>query len=154
MIPEFVRAWNENHEELEEYLRITPQNMYSEYNILVELLFNRCINPYLSKIGKNTFDTNDMTEIDYGDYQGTLIFILHEDSYQPSTNQHVYTHNYYGSCSGCDTLMGIHHYEDGLPNEEQINDYMMLLLQLLQHCHMFDDSIPGYELNGYRIIPK
>ena len=52
----------------------------------------------------------------------------------------VNSNNYYGSCSGCDTLLGINEYEDGLPNEEQVKDYMTLCLHLIQKLKPLTDT--------------
>lgn len=82
----------------------------------------------------------NILEIDDGDYQGTEIFILHKNVYQPYIEDYVYTSTYYGSCSGCDTLMGISEYDDGLPSESQVKDYMDLCLHLLQKCHYMIDE--------------
>ena len=54
----------------------------------------------------------------------TQIFLLHIATYQPSVSDYVYTNTYYGSCSGCDTLLAISHYNDGYPNDKQVEDYM------------------------------
>lgn len=76
-----------------------------------------------------------MTVIDDGDYQGTQIFVIPLDTYQPNVTDYIVTNTYYGSCSGCDTLKSINSYDyDELPNEEQIEDYMQLALHLLQKC--------------------
>ena len=150
MIRTFIDAWNTYKGELEEYLKITPQDQYDDYKLLVKLLFDRCINPYLNDINETKFVTNidSIDEIDNGDYQGCFIFILHKDTYQPSVYEHVYTHNYYGSCSGCDTLQGIRDYPyDSLPNEDQIHDYMLLLLNILQQCNYFIEHDNVYSLD-------
>ena len=117
---------------LEEYLRTHEQEKYSSYASLVKLLFDIIINPENTVYGD--FDTENILVIDDGDYQGTEIFILHRDTYQPEVEDYVFTHTYYGSCSGCDTLQSIHRYEEGLPDEDQVTDYMQLCLHLLQHC--------------------
>lgn len=102
----------------------------------MKILFNLVINPECD----DRYDTEEMTVIDDGDYQGTLIFVLHRDCYQPGVGDYVFTSTYYGSCSGCDTLQAIHSYDyDKLPDEEQVNDYMELCLHLLQHCKYFID---------------
>ena len=44
------------------------------------------------------------------------------------------------SCSGCDTLLSISEYGDGLPDDSQVNDYMDLCLHLLQKCHYMTDE--------------
>lgn len=43
--------------------------------------------------------------IDDGHYQGTLLFVVPEDCYQPS--RYYVTKVSYGSCSGCDTMQAI-----------------------------------------------
>ena len=136
MIKEFCLAWEKNKDKLEEYFRKTRQEKYNVYRNLVELLFDIVINPEVN----NKFDTKNILEIDDGDYQGTEIFILHKNVYQPDIEDYVYTNTYYGSCSGCDTLLSINEYEDGLPSESQVNDYMDLCLHLLQRCHYMIDE--------------
>jgi hypothetical protein len=78
------------------------------------------------------FDIDKMRVIDDGHYQGTKIFIIPKDTYQPSINDYITTHTYYGSCSGCDTLQSICEYDEGLPTEEQVKRYMTLALHLVQ----------------------
>jgi hypothetical protein len=140
MIKEFCLAWEKNKDKLEEYFRTTKQDEYDEYKTLVGLLFDIVVNPEFGDWDNNKFDTKNILEIDDGDYQGTEIFILHKNVYQPYIEDYVYTSTYYGSCSGCDTLMGISEYDDGLPSESQVNDYMDLCLHLLQKCHYMIDE--------------
>lgn len=113
MIKEFCLAWERNKGKLEEYFRTTEQNEYDEYKTLVGLLFDIVINPEFH----NKFDTKNILNIDDGDYQWTEIFILHKNVYQPDIKDYVYTNVYYGSCSGCDTLLSINDYRGGLPND-------------------------------------
>ena len=51
------------------------------------------------------FDSNRITMIDHGDYQGNQLFIIACDDYQPSNYWWVDVS--YGSCSGCDTFQNI-----------------------------------------------
>lgn len=97
---------------------------YDEYRNLVGLLFDIVINPEFGGWNTYKFDTKNILTIDDGDYQGTEIFILHKDVYQPDIEDYVYTNTYYGSCSGCDALLGINEYEDGVSSDSQVNDYM------------------------------
>ena len=131
MINEFVEKWNKYNKELEQYIAETEQKEYDSYQILVELLVKYIINRDI-EYDMDKYDIEDMHIVDDGDYQGTQIFILHKDCYQPSIEDYIYTNNYYGSCSGCDTLFSINEYEDGLPSKEQVKEYMQLLLNLLQ----------------------
>jgi len=47
-------------------------------------------------------DPSKIHVIDDGDYQGTQLFVIAENSYQPDKYWTVFVR--YGSCSGCDTL--------------------------------------------------
>lgn len=140
MVKEFCLAWEKNKKKLEEYFRTTPQSEYDSYKVLVRRLFDIVINPYVYDRYCYRFDTGDFLVIDDGDYQGTQVFILHRNCYQPSVKDYVYTNTYYGSCSGCDTLQAIHFYEDGVPSDKQAGDYMDLCLHLLQKCNYMIDG--------------
>lgn len=125
MVQEFIKQWDDNKHLLEEYFTITPQSKYSCYKDIVKKIFELVIT-------KQEFDISKLTVIDDGDYQGTQLFIIPLDTYQPSKSDYVITDNEYGSCSGCDTLQGINNYENGLPNKEQVKEYMTLSLHLIQ----------------------
>ena len=84
-------------------------------------------------------DIKKIHEIDDGDYQGTLVFIVPEKAYQPST--YWYIRVYYGSCSGCDELQAIVDYNYEKPNEQQINDIMALSLHVAQNLKQMDDNL-------------
>lgn len=75
-------------------------------------------------------DLNRITKIDHGDYQGTLVYVIAEEGYQPSTYWYVKVG--YGSCSGCDTLEGIREYSDEKPTDSQVAQYMTLALHVVQ----------------------
>ncbi len=133
MIQEFVSAWGKRKTDLENYFRKTPQGQYDSYETLVKLIFQFVINAEIAeKCGMTEYDINRLHVIDDGNYQGTLLFIIPKDMYQPSADDYVITTVSYGSCSGCDTLLSISRYEEGIPNEQQVKDYMTLCLHLLQ----------------------
>lgn len=140
MIKDFVKAWDLNKNKLEEYIKTHKQEEYDSYEALVKLLFDIVINPTIAVGFSMRFDTEHILTIDDGDYQGTQIFILHKDTYQPGVEEYVYTSVYYGSCSGCDTLLSINSYCEEFPDETQVKDYMQLLLHLLQKCHMMSED--------------
>jgi hypothetical protein len=75
-------------------------------------------------------DAERVHEIDDGDYQGTLVFVIAGSGYQPS--DYWYVKVGYGSCSGCDTLQAISGYSSEPPTPEQVNDYMTLALHIVQ----------------------
>lgn len=128
MEKEIITLWEENKSKLEGYFKNTPQSGYSSYTVIVE----KIIELILNKGDEFEQYSTKIDVIDHGDYQGTNLFIIHKDTYQPGISDYLITHNSYGSCSGCDTLQSIHEYGDGLPNESQIKDYMTLSLHLVQ----------------------
>lgn len=132
MVKEFVEQWDANKHLLEEYFKNTPQEEYRDYEDIVVKIFELCITNTARSYNNGGFNFGDMTVIDDGDYQGTQIYIIPIDTYQPDVRDYVMTHNYYGSCSGCDTLQSIHEYEDGLPSDEQVKEFMSLALHLVQ----------------------
>lgn len=138
MIKEFVERWDKYKGDLEKYFRNTRQEEYSDYEDIVKALFKYVINREETKW--HEFNLKSMKVIDDGDYQGTRIFIIPLDTYQPSVEEYVITNTYYGSCSGCDTLLAISSYDDGIPNEGQVKDYIELALHLLQKCRWLEEG--------------
>ena len=135
MIKDFNYDWELNKDDLKEYIRLHKLEEYADdYKSLVRTLFRYVINAERTN-DYERYDINDIKVIDDGEYQGTQIFILHKDTYQPTIDEYVYTSNGYGSCSGCDTLLNITKYElDELPSKEQVEELMTLFLHLLQNC--------------------
>ena len=133
MIKEFIERWEKNKGRLEEYFRTTKQEDYDTYVKIVKRLFELVINDSRSD-GTVMFNFNieKMTVIDNGNYAGTEIFILYNDTYEPDISDYVVTHDYYGSCPGCDTLLSISRYDEGIPNNEQVKEYMTVALHLVQ----------------------
>ena len=83
--------------------------------------------------GEGTYGEPDATrihQIDDGDYQGTLVFVIAGGGYQPW--EYWYVKVGYGSCSGCDTLEGIRSYSNNPPTKEQVDTYMTLALHIVQ----------------------
>jgi len=141
MIRDFAKCWNKNKDKLSESIKTNQKYGCFDYVDLVKLLFDNVID-----IGVG-YNTDEITVIDDGDYQGTQIFVLHERGYQPNVDDYIYTNTYYGSCSGCDTLLSIQ--EDGLTDEEELKDYMTLCLHLLQQCkRMFECNDKEQEMKS------
>lgn len=121
MISEFVKAWDERKGEIETKFRAKhPDNYMEVVRNVIEILDN----------GYDTPDSKNIHQIDDGDYQGTLLYLIPENCYQPS--EYWYVKVNYGSCSGCDTLEGIRDYRHGAPDDEQVKEYMMLALHIIQ----------------------
>lgn len=127
MVKKVIAKWDKNKGKLEDWFKAAhPES----YKAIVEKIFELVIND--SDDEWENFDVSKMTVIDNGDYQGTQIFIVPKDTYQPSAGDYLVTDTYYGSCSGCDTLEGIRSYDDSAPSESQTKDYMTLALHLVQ----------------------
>lgn len=135
MDKEIIENWFSHKNELEDYFKNTPQKKYDSYEKLVKLIVKYFLPNY---------DSEKITVIDDGEYQGTQIFIIPKDKYQPDANEYLYTSNYYGSCSSCDTLLSIIEYKDEspteYPNEEQVKCYMILCLHLIQKLKPLTDD--------------
>lgn len=138
MIGKFVKAWDIGKENLRDFFTTHKQKEYDTYEKIVKQLVRIVINPYIRETKyedefMEELNLEDMITIDHGDYQGTQIFIFHKDTYQPVVDDYYYTHNYYGSCSGCDTLLSLLEWDDeALPTKSQVDGYMELALHLLQ----------------------
>jgi len=134
MIEKFIKAWAKNEKRLED--NIEKNEKYEEgfwehdfnYKDLLVLLIEEVINPELDDYKK--LDTENITEIDDGDYQGTQIYLIPEKTYQPYINEYIITHNYYGSCSGCDALLAA----------ENVKHIKRICLNLLQNMKWLEEN--------------
>ena len=125
MIKYAVRQWNNNEKLLENALRKmqNAEKLPTDYEVLLKLVIQKVLN-----VDSNYTWSDNITVVDDGDYQGSLLFAIHLDAYQPSTEDYLLTFTYYGSCGSCDTLMGAY----GNANKEsQIQDYMAICKDLV-----------------------
>lgn len=78
-------------------------------------------------------DIEAITEIDNGDYQGTYIYIIPFDTYQPSEWEYLMTFAGYGSCSCCDALQRIESLGDysAPPNDVQVKELLQLCKDII-----------------------
>ena len=134
MLKQFVNRFMKAKPELEK--KFSEQHIYS-YQDLVEATLSAISHTDEEDEERNDeeycpeMDISKIREIDDGHYQGTLLYIIPEDSYQPCTYYAVSV--CYGSCSACDTLQSIsadYYYEK--PNKQNIEDYMRLALHIVQ----------------------
>ena len=109
---------------------------YLEYKDLVKLTVMFILND------ENEWDANKIKEIDDGDYQGTLLYLIPEDTYQPDSSEYLMTFVEYGSCSGCDTLQAMQCYLDIRSRNESIDDLMNLCKDLI--CNMIKPYNTGW----------
>lgn len=119
MIEIFVTTWEKNKHLLEQKFKEKhPEDYLEIVTKVTEILQDAGLDPCR------------VTQIDHGDYQGTLLYVIGAIGYQP--REYYFVKVGYGSCSGCDTLKSIRSYEDDPPNEKQVKDYMTLALHIVQ----------------------
>lgn len=130
MIQEFVSRFESAKEKLAATIQKTKPG---DYESLVKLV--------VEAIKGDEYDAPDPSrihKIDDGHYQGTLVFVIAAQGYQPSTYWYVKVG--YGSCSGCDTLESIVGYSDEPLSDAQVKDYMTLLLHIVQGIKLMGDD--------------
>ena len=135
MIKYCLLKWDLNKGRLEKWLRTQQSEGEIDrlgYKDLVVGVFENIINPPLNECEQyeRTFDIRGITEIDNGDYQGTLLYLIPMDTYQPNRDEYFMTCIEYGSCSCCDTLQGIQYNDD---SEQEIKDFMSLCKDIVSN---------------------
>lgn len=132
MIQEFVEIWEKHKHSIENEFRKEHPNHYTDIiKLVVKMLHDNTEKWYKP-------DPEHIHTIDDGDYQGTLVYVIPETGYQPSTYWYVMVG--YGSCSGCDTLQAICDYSDEKPNDKQVKEYMTLALHIIQGIKKMGDE--------------
>jgi len=147
MIKWLNEKWFQNKDKLENYFRTHKQEEYSSYQDILRATLENIVNIDTDEWDKR-FDLDKIHVIDDGDYQGTLIFLIPKDGYQPDEDMYLITFIWYGSCSGCDTLLNIQESWDiesddgeymGLPNTIQLQDYMTLALHMVENARWLEN---------------
>ena len=124
MIKRFVERWFANKDQVEAGFRLQHPGEYADIvRAVISMLHD-------ADVERNTPDPERLTQIDHGNYQGTLCFVVACGGYQPSKYWGVTVD--YGSCSGCDTLQGIRAYSNDPPTDEQVAEYKTLALHVVQ----------------------
>lgn len=133
MLKIIAEKWRKNRAKLKNKFETTEGlNSYKfTYKDIVKMTFDVICNDDKKN---NILDCKHITQIDNGHYQGTLIYLIPFDTYQPTEGDYLMTYVRYGSCSGCDTLMAIrNHGEEGLLSAKQVKDFLTLSLHILQN---------------------
>ena len=123
MIKEFVDEWFARQDWVNTQLKTRP---IRDYEDLVKIVAE-CV---MFK-EEDYLDQLYIKRTAFNDYSGVEYFIITTNT-TADTDETYITHNWYGSCSGCDTLLGITHYEETGFDEQQIKDLNTLCLHLLQ----------------------
>lgn len=132
MIQTFVSRWDAGKDKLAAVFAEKHPSNYKE--IVTEVIKLITTDRY----GNYAPDPELITEIDNGDYQGTLLYVIPEKGYQPF--DYYYVKVGYGSCSGGDTLQSISDYSSEKPTKSQIKDYMTLALHIVQGLKEMKDD--------------
>ena len=133
MDKEIIKSWEENKDRIREYISKTEQSKYSSYKSLVKLIIK-----YVVNTKEKLYNEKKIRVVDSNGYHGIQIFLVPEIRYE--VFKYLTTCVNYGSCSGCDTLISIQNYGLEIPSEEQVNDYMTLLLHLVQNIKIIGES--------------
>ena len=132
MILHYVKQWEERKHLLEQWLNKNEPNSYENiYEMLFRLVITR------SERGELEWDWNRFVKIDDGSFQGTEIYILCSNTYQPELTDYIFTSVTYGSCSVCDTFQAIQESED---KAERVKGYMTLALHMVQETKSFNTN--------------
>lgn len=128
MEQKFIDLWFKNKNKLKEELIAHRDLEYCTYADLLKLTI-QCI---INRDSEDELDVDKIIQIDNGDYQGTLIFIIPRDTYQPAEYEHYVTYVDYGSCSYCDTLLHIQADYNYVSKDQQVDDFMTLCLHMIE----------------------
>lgn len=132
MIDKFVKRFNEKTSEIKQGLReMTELPSYGG-------LFRMLCDALHDEDDYDTPNSATVQRVSYGDYEGTLVFIVANSTCYPS--EIWFTHVRYGSCSACDTLQGVHDrckysddYSCRIITDDAVDGYHRLMLHMLQN---------------------
>lgn len=138
MIKICLEAWDKYNGELEAWYRsLSVKDLRClSYKDIATRVFGM-VNRYMEK-SCNWYaglDLDNIVEINNGDYQGTLLYLVPFETYQPSEYEYLMTYIGYGSCSCCDTLQGLELWDEYTENEYEnvIKGHMFLARDILSH---------------------
>lgn len=124
MDKKIVAAWEANKAKVQAFFEAGHPESYKAVIAAVVQMLHDASDEYTKP------DPERIHEIDDGDYQGTLVYVIGATGYQPS--DYWYVKVSYGSCSGCDTLESIRGYKYSKPDADQVKQYMLLALHVIQ----------------------
>jgi hypothetical protein len=127
MLKYCIEKWEQNKNILKDALSKDDNLNTCDYEYLVRMVVRYILNKNIREDDVQ-FNESDIAVIDHGNYQGSQLFVVAEDTYQPGYWQYLIGYQHYGSCSGCDTLKSIRFdiRHDAVPFEAQLKEYMSL----------------------------
>ena len=124
------KLWNKNQDKLREELSSRDDLNECGYVDLVKIAFDKIYNDE-NRTDSENLCTDKVHEIDDGDYQGTRIYLIPFDTYQPDPKDYLMTSVWYGSCTGCDVLLAAQEWGGGKLTEQQVKDFMSICKDLI-----------------------
>ena len=126
---------------VDKFMAAKPE-MISQFKANPPEDYKAIVKAVVKVIGKgedyDTPSTERIHAIDDGHYQGTLVFVIGAEGYQPSGYWYVQVG--YGSCSGCDSLSNIRGYNDETTDQDA-KDYWTLALHILQGLKKMGEEV-------------
>ncbi len=143
MIKYFIDKWNKNQKHLKSVIENSGDLDKWDYIDIVKLVVDNILNHNL-ECSDYKFDSEQITEINNGEYQGTLLYVIPVKTYQPNESEYIMTFVDYGSCSGCDTLQAIQseYSWKQVDKSETVKDFMTLCKDLV--CNMVKPYNTGW----------
>lgn len=135
--------WGKNEKIFEQALKNVKNLNAISYDDLVKLVFEKIYNSDCEKDFER-LDLDNITRIDDGDYQGTILYMIPFKTYQPVEYDYLLTYVRYGSCSGCDILKKIKEY-DG--EERKIKSFFQLGKDII--CNAIKPYNEGWRNNSW-----
>lgn len=135
-----VNAWENHKDELRQHY-LTNKHPTDYREVIKRLVF------FLSQDKEFPLDITRITGISEHEFNGTMLFVIGEQSYQPEVYWSVYIN--YGSCETSDTLKSIREYSEDLPTADQVAQYMQLSLNIVQKLKPILDSESYQEYEEY-----
>lgn len=132
MLKIILEKWDKNKDKLKNIFETKSGFNDCDYKEIVKLTFGTIYNDGV-ECSSDMLDLENITEINNGDYQGTLLYLIPFNTYQPAEGDYLMTYVGYGSCSGCDTLLAIQEDGEGCLSKVQVNDFMQLAKDILQN---------------------
>lgn len=121
----YCESYYKHEKELREAIEKAKKEREFDYLRIVSLLVEHVINKVSDNCFKYCADENRIHVIDDGHWQGSLIFAIPKQSYQPSPYEYIFAYAYYGSCSECDAL-------DGALSSGDTNELMLIALDIFE----------------------
>jgi hypothetical protein len=139
MIEEFTKRWFERNHMVREAFEANMPTAYRDIVTAVVTMLH-------DEDEDGSIDPECIHEIDDGDYQGTLVYVIGASGYQP--HDYWYVKVSYGSCSVCDTLQDILSGDYGHESEEEaqawkkaaVDQLMTLALHIVQGLKKMGDT--------------